>query len=235
MNTLWSFGDSFTHPFDNNWIAQISSGLNLENKSFGFNGSSLDFTYLAVNRFAEQFKEDDVVIVALTEVSRQWVIKDQPGCTHIQSLEALVPKSDIMFYYRYFMTCVIPEVVETRLENFLWALKAKTLHLKQKPIIFFCFGSTLDVMRKKKLPEFNYVNWPLKTVCEQEIAIKDRQKKFVGEPRINHLMPVNHKILASKVLDHIKNSKEITLDGFAREILTHEQYHRMPSVLSSTG
>lgn len=235
MNTLWSFGDSFTHPFDNNWIAQIASNLKLENKSFGFNGSSLDFTYLAVNRFAEQFKEDDVVILALTDVSRQWVIKDKPGCTHIQSLEAFVPKSDIMFYYRYFMTCVIPEVVETRLENFLWALKAKTLHLKQPPIIFFCFGSTLDAMSKKQLPKFNYVKWPLKTICEQEIVTNDRQKKFTDEPRANHLMPVNHKILSGKVIDCIKNNKEITVEGFAQEILTHEQYHKMPSILSSTG
>ncbi len=235
MNKLWSFGDSFTHPFPNNWIEQVANELNLENKSFGYNGSSLDFTYLAVNRFAEQFKEDDVVILALTDVSRQWVIKDKPGFTHIQSLEAVVPKTDIMFYYRYFMTCIIPEVVETRLENFLWALKAKTLHLKQKPIVFFCFGSTLDVMSKKKLPEFNYVNWPLKTVCENEIVIKDRTKKFVDGPRYNHLMPVNHKILASKVLNFINNNKEITINGFAKEILTHDQYHKMPSVLSSTG
>ncbi len=235
MSTLWSFGDSFAHPFPNNWIEQVSTHYKLENKSFGFNGSSLDFTYLAVNRHAKEFKEDDVVIVALTEISRQWIIKDQPGCTHIQSLEAFVPKSDIMFYYRYFMTCVIPEVVETRLENFLWALKAKTLHLKQKPIVFFCFGSTLELMKNKSLPEFNYVSWPLQIVTKEEILEQDRTKKFTGEPRANHLMPSNHKILADKVIALLQTGQQITQEGFNKNILTHEQYHKMPAVLNSVG
>lgn len=225
-NNLWTFGDSFIECLEPNesWISMLSSDLNTNHKSFGCAGSSLDYTYFNVRNNCSKFLENDIIIVVLTQLDRQWIIEDEPEIGTLQSYESFLKndKTKLKFIVDYFISLNI-DILELRLENFLCFLEKKTAHLKIKPIVFSCFNDVDQVLKNiKKDLNLNIVDGNLAKVSRSEFSklLVDRGI-FVelDDHRLNHLSQENHIILKSKILDFILDNKLITLDNFKEDMI----------------
>ena len=222
MNKLWTFGDSFieTQVDDNNWVNEIATNLNYESKSFGVAGSSLEFMYYNVDRRFKEFNKDDVVILALTQLSRYWLFKDRPTLGNLHSIgkEYSVGSSEQRFAERYFVDHHNESLSAVHLKNFLTTLDVNTQHMKIKPIIFFCFPDVEQVANSLELG-LNMVPGNL----YQDVDRAEIRKEFLRpsglyvDKRPNHMTPENHEILSNKVVDFIQNDVKITLSGFLKE------------------
>lgn len=225
-SNLWTFGDSFIECLEPNgsWISMLASDLNMDHKSFGCCGSSLDYTYFNVRNNCSKFLEDDIIIVVLTQLDRQWIIEDEPEIGTLQSYESFLKndKTKLKFIVDYFISLNI-DILELRLENFLCFLEKKTAHLKIKPIVFSCFDDVDQVLKNiKKDFNLNIVDGNLAKVSRSEFSklLVDRGI-FVelDDHRLNHLSQENHTILKSKILDFILDNKLIILDNFKEDII----------------
>jgi hypothetical protein len=152
--TLYVFGDSFAsteiYPswkinLVKQWSNILSKKLGVELKNYGIGGSSLEYTYYKFNQIRANLKEDDVVVIVLTDLLRKWIFKDRPVTSSLRAVETHkdVDPNIIKHAQWYFTTALNLEVEEVHLQNFLYAVNATTSHLKVKPL-FICSFDTVS-------------------------------------------------------------------------------------------
>jgi hypothetical protein len=210
MNKLWTFGDSFitTRIDDNNWVKQIATNLNYESKSYGVAGSSLEYMYYNVDQQFKEFDKDDIVIIALTQLTRYWLFKDNPTLGNLHSIgkEYSVGSREQQFAEQYFVDHHNEAVSAVHLKNFLTVLDVNTQHMKIKPIIFSCFPDVEQVTNSLELG-LNVVPGNLYRDVDRAEIRKEflRPSGLYVDKRPNHMTPENHEILSNKVIDFIQN------------------------------
>jgi hypothetical protein len=223
MNKLWTFGDSFIDStvYTNNWVVQIANELNLKHCSFGTNGSSLDHMYSMINSKLIGAHENDVVIIALTEFSRTWLIKNRP---ELSSLVMICQKNNdtelVQFAEKYFVDHINEDLRHLYLKYFLTWLNLFSTRLKTKPIVFSSFKSTYDVVANDIMP---YVDNCGLTIVNgglwESVSLKEMSTNYIfgsNDMRYNHMTYENHVVLKNKVVDLIKNNTQIDIStGFA--------------------
>jgi len=244
--TLYVFGDSFAatevNPtwnadqmekmFTRKWAVLLSKKLGVELKNYGISGSSLEYTYYKFNQVRADLKEDDVVIIVLTDLLRKWIIQDRPETTSLSAAERhnIDPKFK-KYAQWYFVNVLRAEIEETHLHNFLYAVHATTAHLKVKPLFVCAFDKisrgkwTVDVDTVDRAHANNFAIGSLWEISSYEIeyliednvtAVKTNLRK---EFRSNHLSDVQHPILVDKILDYIHNGATVDLTtGFVKNI-----------------
>ena len=72
--TLWVFGDSFAKYNDhqNIWMNQVANKTRQELICLGDDGTSPDYTYYKFNEIRHQILDNDIIIIALTDINRRW-------------------------------------------------------------------------------------------------------------------------------------------------------------------
>lgn len=244
---LYVFGDSFASTeinptwnaedierlFMKKWSVLLSKKLGVELKNYGISGSSLEYTYYKFNQICADLKEDDVVVIVLTDLLRKWIIKDRPVTSSLVAVEMhgdLNPNL-VKCAQWYFANVLNLEVEEVHLQNFLHAVNATTSHLKVKPLFVCAFDTVsrgrwgIDVSTVNKSQSNSFAIGSLWEVSSYEIthtnndlasAVRTNLKK---EFRLNHLSDVQHDILADKILNYIHTGTTVDLTtGFIKNI-----------------
>ncbi len=245
--TLYVFGDSFAETyidpiwnaddiercFTRKWSVLLSKKLGVELKNYGIGGSSLEYTYYKFNQLRADLKEDDVVVIVLTDSLRKWIIQDRPETASLIAVETHDNINSKLKKYAqwYFVDVLRAEIEETHLHNFLYAVHVTTAHLKVKPLFICAFDKisrgewTVDVDVVDRIHRNNFAIGSLWEVSSYEIehSIRDEAKAVCThlrkEFRMNHLSDVQHPILADKILDYIHNGTIVDLTtGFVKNI-----------------
>lgn len=243
--TLYVFGDSFasieTDPTTSvnareqliakAWSVLLSKKLGVELKNFGISGSSLEYTYYKFNQIRADLKEDDIVIIVLTDLLRKWIIPDKPVTSSLAAVEMHrdLDKKLIKCAQWYFANVLNVELEEVHLQNFLYAVNITTSHLKVKPLFICAFDTVsrgkwgIDINTFNRWQFNNFANGSLWEISSYEIEHLDEnvaihtylRKEF----RLNHLSDVQHSILVEKILDYIYNGTIVDLTtGFVKNI-----------------
>lgn len=219
---VWVFGDSFAQllfdilrsPYDQ-WGYIIAKDLGTEIKHFGRGGTSLDYTYHTYNEHTNNIKSGDVVIVTLTELDRRWFWNDKPelGCVHSIKIEDPSIANAYKLYELYLNNKELPKVY---LKLFLSELNMMSLYKGVHVIILPCFYDVNEYVNKIKeeYTNLHIANEMMLTVSMNEFKESlrnspDIEKYFTRDARVTHLIKSNHSILASKLLDNIKNKTPI--------------------------
>ena len=197
--TLWVYGDSFVAP-SSQWVQIIADKLKLDYVSFqGQAGSSLEYTSIRLSDTHSLWKSEDVVIVCLTEVHR--IHGFSPG-NHNQDRPVRKVNTALRNHMIYSLS-YLKEKSNLRamvvLDGFNDSSKANSSVTIPDNLIYSTKGSLMEVTQEE---------------------IKDPQARSSGvDSRENHLSPVNHEILADKVLSAIESEQDIDLsEGFRRKI-----------------
>lgn len=232
--TLWVFGDSFAETTitigrnsqgpTGQWCYQIAHNLNAEIYGYGLGGSSLDYTYYRFNQIRNKIRENDTIIVALTEINRRWFWKDSPqnGC-----VQALDLPNDLATAYKYYMLYLNnPIVYETHLITFLHDLNNTSLIKNIKTVILPCFEITIN---NQDYPHLHIAKGNLLTVSLNEFKKNTTREMvdpyFINDRRINHIIKDNHTILANKILNYIRYNKSINLtNAFLTEKIDKDDF-----------
>ena len=245
--TLYVFGDSFASTeinptwnaeeierlFARKWSVLLSKKLGVELENFGISGSSLEYTYYKFNQICADLKEDDVVVIVLTDLLRKWIIKDRPVTSSLVAVEMHgdLNSNLVKCAQWYFANVLSVNVEEVHLQNFLHAVNSTTSHLKVKPLFICAFDTIsrgrwgIDISTVNRLQGNNFATGSLWEVSSYEIehtnndvvaAVRTNLKK---EFRLNHLSDVQHPILADKIINYIHNGTVVDLTtGFVKNI-----------------
>ena len=235
--TLYVFGDSFAsietdstmsvtareQLISKAWSVLLSKKLGVELKNFGISGSSLEYTYYKFHQICADFKEDDIIVIVLTDLLRKWIIQDRPVTSSLVAVEmhGNLNSNLIKCARWYFANVLNVEVEEVHLQNFLHAVNATTPHLKVKPLFICAFddesrgrwGININTVNRSQINNFATGSlWEVSSYeiehADAKIAVKTNLKK---EFRLNHLSDVQHPILADKILDYIHNGTVVDL------------------------
>jgi hypothetical protein len=219
MNKLWTFGDSYAEykaPARINWITILEDLLDRQAMPRALGGSSLQYTYYAVDKDIKSIDSNDIVIVMLTNLERQWLINSRP---ELGSYPMLVSHggfkgAELAFYQNYYANSN-DNLNTVLLKNFLMALAVQLQHLHVKPILFSSFpGHTESIINNIDIASLNIVTGNLDSISKFELADKTNIHKFRRDTRVNHMHYDNQVIFADKIFKFIKDGTPIVLDGF---------------------
>lgn len=230
---LWVFGDSFAQSHDNTpdqWMQKTATELNTKVKSYGLNGSSLEYMYYQFDLARNKIQKDDVLVLILTGLDRRWFFKYSPGHNHPESPNGNKKETKAIEYYKNFLD-TNNETSNIHLKNFLYNIHALTHKLNLHTIVISNFLDTANLLKseKNKFPLFHLANGLLLDVSMYEYTYdffyKENDGKTYGDNdrRINHLLRSNHLVLANKILDNILYKKQIDLNtDFKKHIMSEE-------------
>lgn len=233
---VWSYGgsyiikkiDSFPDQYKNQWIQIVSRELGATHHCQALEGSSIDWIYKTFFDTKDNIQEGDVVIISLPDILRRWLLEDYPDKTYIrQSPTNNAEENKAFKYYTLYLDNPIPH--RYYLLNFLYMLNEITKNLNLHTIVMvYCLEvESLINDHSKDFTNLNVAKGTLLSISYNEYDEEMRKKKEIlqGERLINHMLISNHIILASKVLDNIKNKNPIDLNiGFKRNMITKDTF-----------
>lgn len=236
--TIWVFGDSYAEQYNNldkQWMQLVSDNLQTDIRSYGLVGSSAEYTYMSFLNVRKEIKEQDIIIIMLTTHSRRWFFKDYPNHTaqpapgtdykapvSIYNSTGINEVDEALLQYEDNLNNLI--VFETYLQNFLYNLDHITKKLNLHTIIIPNFYDTQYFLEDKKnlYPNINFANGIIVDASLNEFT-KDYLIEFSTsevDVRVNHLIKLNHIILANKIINNIKNKSIINLSSeFVKHII----------------
>lgn len=219
MTTLWVFGDSFADKTTstNTWVDQVAATLNCNPKFLAVGGSGVSYTYEQFNRYREQIQDNDILIFALTEITRHWFDRNNIS----ETIWVIMDRQDestkaIEHYLKYLDNDAVDK---EHLNNFLYNLHYLTKKKNTITIILpsFDYMSQLLNERKDKFPLFRIADRSLFQVSTEEYNGMFDKQNIVNsgyDTRVCHLMDANHTILANKIVNNVKSNEPIALNGF---------------------
>lgn len=239
---IWLFGGSYAG--DPGQDANMPTYYSLLRDHFGcqlFNcgksGSSLTYTYITFNEVRHKIQKNDIILVCLTEPSRQNFFSDRPEVSAMLGLHfhaCTDYEKDAMEKYMKYLHNASNDA--NTLVNFLYNLQCATEDLSLTTICM-PLSSTRKLLgypNLKDIPthDFSSLVFPtgfLFDIPDGEASDSDIRKliygKFTGyyDPRINHMCMSNHKIMATKLIDTIETGCALDFtNGFRKNILTIE-------------
>lgn len=252
-NTLWVFGDSYTQDLSierlcgldhstkdffafhdklawvlDGWPFKLASNLKMEIKNFGITGSSLEYSAQKYTENFSNFVDGDVVIFAITQLSRKYLIDSKPSWSNPCRIDDKMRKSgytenDIYFYRRAFTENGL-RPNETILRLLLHSSAILT-NRDIKVVFIPCFPDAetrLHDHRELFPGSINETTGNLyANISKLEITEPFRQKasNSVIDFRLNHMHKLNHDILINKLTECIINKIPLDLvNGFEQEI-----------------
>ena len=233
---LYVFGDSFSSPHEQliqitysnqsdypyqslemNWTGLVSEKLNGTSTHINdaILGCSNDYIYMGLLERFDKMQSGDQVIVQMSDMDRQWFIKDKPHLSNTMSstisdeLSTQQRKAVDMFYkYLY-----VEDRVKIIYEAYTGALFNIGNILSQKGVrllILPGFHSTPGVIGMLKDISFNEFD------NEETMGLFYEK---TCDSRYNHLSESNHKILANKIIKYFTKDEPVNLlTGFESSI-----------------
>ena len=205
FKTLWVYGDSFACE-PSQWAKILSDKLGYYKISnHGWPGSSLERTSVRLSDTYSMWKAEDVVVVVLTEIHREWTTTNvtkafADSFSHNRPLRTLhTALRNHMIYSLSYVRRLSNLRALVVLDGFKDDSKANSSLTIPDNLIYSAKGSLMEVALNEAIdPEAGFV---------------------VSDTRENHLSPPNHEILADKVLSAIESEQDIDLsEGFRRKI-----------------
>lgn len=235
MSKLIIFGDSFayppiewnTSPFTDNdiyWVDQVAKKLQvLEFINFSEYGCSNDFIFHNLFGWVKSIIETEqedlsnfFVIIITTEKNRRWLFKEHPNYTNLTNIVTGTAEhlngqqiNSVKNYLKYLDNELSSEAIENMFSYSL--LFFKNIFPNFLVIPGFNINPAADCssfLTRISINEFS----------SQE-AKDIHYKNFVVDPRLNHLSPVNHIILADKIIKYFNDKELIDFEkGFIQNI-----------------
>ena len=232
--TVWVFGDSYVedNQQEYQWFRQLSKLMDEPVETRGQSGWSNDFitNQLYLHCVNGDIKQDDFVIQIQTQYSRTWFFEDRP------QLSNFVHHNDPT------------EIGMTRDEK--RATDAWLKHLyNPKGLIWQSYANSMATVgvtshyagcKCLTIPAFHNVLEPYNpwigvqgtlTECISYLEYADKKEYYAaleqpgGDPRINHMNPHNHGVLAQKIADSVLTTGEIDLfNGFDTRKPTQDDF-----------
>ena len=237
MNTLWTFGDSAVErnirlrpdmPQHETWTEILAKKLNYELSDHSWGASSLDFLYFHYRQQAANIKENDVVIIGLTDLIRGWFVHNTPNISNAHRARSAKYLSDKYkdFVDTFFDEYYREDVQLSILHNFLDML---VYHQKEKGCRIIAFATELYTYERVKIPKeltgAEGVLWQDAAMGEIIEGPEEFDKVFFNiqygsktDCRLNHVSEPNHAIWADKMYDSILTDRPMS---FKTGFLTH--------------
>lgn len=223
MASLWVFGDSFSHTGPSTldykvWSKLVSEQLGCEHyKNFAQPGVSNDYIFKMLADNINNMDEGDYCIIQTTQKYRQWFFNDPTLANYtIGDLNDYITKDQANAVDMYLKYLQRDELDDNRFIQFSLALeRIVTLVRHVKFLILPGFWGT------------HGVNGTLIEVCDKEFVSFEDVKGFYNrdgrkgkDPRVNHLSPMNHPILADKIVEFFNTGRFVDLTtGFEEGFL----------------
>jgi hypothetical protein len=238
MKKLVGFGDSFIainkiyhkwiHSDDMSWLKSTGDLLNLPVVNYGVSGSSLNYSFIKFIDYiqSDSYDENDVIVFVISEDNRIFSKGMDPkdSCqisNNRFNSEYIAKNADHLLWMLENYLCheMNFEAIKTLCVLQSWAL----LHPTNTVVIKT--GFSIDLCRSGELknlivPSFNFlpiIDYPLNRVqhCEFSDSTYAFQTHEHIDPRVNHMSPINRKVMSkimgdvivNKSIDYYDNSK----------------------------
>lgn len=221
--SLWIFGDSFASASEKvidyrPWTNQVAEALGCDvYRNHAMPGVSNDYIFQMLADNINNMAAGDVCIVQTSQKHRQWFFSDPSLSNYcIGDLNDFITKEQAYAVEQYITYLQRDELDHARFIQFSLALERIVTLVKHVQFLI--------------LPGFwgaHGVNGTLIQVCDEEFidlnGVQDfynRDNQVGKDPRCNHLSPVNHKIMADKVIDFFNTGAFIDLTtGFEKHFI----------------
>lgn len=251
-NTIWIFGDSYTQDLserevgerdhitqqdviDNpcfawireSWTWQLASKLNMQCKHFGMSSTSIEYSAQKYIENFSKFEEGDVVIFAVTQIGRKYLIQSRPSWSTHWQINAKMKdhgytQNDIDFYSRALVDLYNSnETLLSLLLHSSAALKNRNVKLVFVP----CFYDAETRFQNHRDQFPGSINETIGnlfdnvTKLESVASIRETVNHSGADLRKNHMHKVNHEILVDKLIEYIVNNIPLDLiNGFVKDI-----------------
>ncbi len=214
MGKLWIYGDSYAATFEYlpatiwPWTNQVGDTLDFKIINKAMHGSSLDYMMYESFNDSFNFNEDDTCIFVLTQLSRSWQIKKEPGSSYTVN--------------RHYDIDHHADLRKMFLECWIHLMEKRTEHLKLRPLIIPAWDPEIEYRPKN----IGWAKGELSKSSFDEIIFPPNTSKEHPdtECRFNHLCIENHTILADMVIDWFLTQKTIDSENLLKEIIPLEQF-----------
>ena len=237
MNKIWFFGDSYVdvRMRAKSWTINVQEAFpDYESENIAMSASSLDFLYYTYEQKRNQFLEQDIVIMSLTNLHRLFLRRydesSRPSFLQHNRMKTTGPmeliKEDHPWYNYFALDLFNPEVHKANANLFLNSLQydamRKGIKIIVLPIDYFDYldlddkdsitigksteKTSLSRVTKKQIEaKFNL------TLNDNEHWANYEEAREYDSSLANHLTPKNNEILANKVIRNIKTNEPIDL------------------------
>ena len=241
--TAWFFGDSYSIPLDSvagnidvesggairrpaygklwkyqdNWISLVCKGLKEKSANIVAQyGVSNDYVF---KHFADHYPhilDGDYVVIQLTSSNRKWFFPDEPALSNIVQSVGYTPERRGAIE-QYLMHLQNDQLDNIQFTAYIYAIQ---LMIMSRPNISFLLLPGHD-----EVP--GVIGNLTRHVCNPEI--KGNPKFFYDyhnnfDPRLNHMSPGNHQVLATKILEFFKDGTTVDLtEGFYKDLYTPDE------------
>jgi len=214
---LWVFGDSFSIPseykheslwnYEENWLDHISKDLKIDNVfNYAQFGCSNDYIFKHLIQQSVNFNNGDYVIIQLTSGSSKWFFEDEPALSNLNKLNPLAFTKEQYTAVKYY----INDLQNENLDDIQYTAYVYAV------LYLMSARSSVNFIVLPGFADFPGVRGNLyDDVCEKEfedMSVRDAFYKKTGfDPRLNHMTHENHKVLADKIINKVKNNQIIDL------------------------
>jgi len=175
--------------------------LGTDLQSLALNGSALEFTYQRFNIARKKIKQDDVIVIALTDFDRRWFFKNYPQFAE-QDCSPTDNKKENKAIKLFRRHLDHKEIHHTYLIDFLYNLESLVDEIRAHVIILPNFADVENFFKDKKdlFPLLNIANGKLDNIADKSI-----------DANLNHLSNDAHTRLAQQIINNVRNKESITL------------------------
>lgn len=224
MTTLWIFGDSFAHytPY-NIWAKQIVELTNANPQYYGEGGTSLEYTYEKFNEQRNNIQDNDIIVLALTDINRRWFLRDNLKDTIWMIMSQNNETGNAIENYLKYLNN--ESLFPVYLTNFMCNLEYLTKKKNTHTIVLPCFDTTLHwlISHKELFPSVHVADKSLMSISQREFEDPNLLQHYTnvvqGDLRRCHLIESNHSVMANILYNNIKNNEPLLLKGFVEGVL----------------
>lgn len=236
---IWLFGDSYAGDVVQDldiplYYNVLKKHYLAELHNHGRPGSSLQYMYDKFNYIRCNFEKNDIVIICLTEVFRQYFFENRPQISMAQEWAlSLCDEPERNAIHSFFKILHNGNNDFVNLLNFMYNLEDISTRLDLRTIVLtMCNSSHLYGDEKSLIfSDITYSSVTMATgflnsisrseTSDSKISDLLYRRTMYPDPRPNHLCISNHKILAQKIIDNIDDGCPIDLTtGFLTDLLT---------------
>ena len=233
---LWIFGDSFSvslnkHTQDNGYVPLEDNWQTLLSKNLDVNfldvsatwGVSNEWIWTQVAENAEQFTENDYVIIQSTSFNRFWLLNQHPEYSNFMLSpidKGFITKDQSKAIEMFKRHLYHEDVFQSIYNMFVNACKQIGIMMPHVKILI--------------LPGFHEiqgVTGTLMDICINEFESNEIADKFYKhhsfDYRVNHMHKFNHKILADKISNYFNGYELDLTNGFYQKFITNENYKKI--------
>jgi hypothetical protein len=229
-NTLWVFGDSFAakspdagHSF---WWGMVAQHFGMEARNAAFGATGIEYAIKNYHNSLINFKKNDIIIIALSELSRRWIMKNYPGYSAAGLLKYTFVVNEIADDELPGILRILEdpnkELIMAETEIFLDAVEAHQKRIGLTVLVMPCFGDTMERCNLSR-DTFIKTKGHLSNIAISELYDNNSVMwlKKNKDTRSNHIWDDNHTILAKKIIDSIENGAILDLTtGFKEDFVT---------------